>query len=272
MRLLRQGLGNAPDFINSGLTRELMQLRAIKDPGKQFEAGIEILDRIKEPAHRRKWLSLLGLPERWADMYKDERDKVIAEWRKVHGPVTKAGEDAAKGFEDAIADIGNAWAGLMHKMAEAGTLDGLTKLINDLRDLVTDPNVTTTMGQVFHQLTAIMQDLVSATKGLGRGARAAILGKPANTRQPELPANWQEEAAKRSDALPRTKAGWFTRGGQPVPLAKDVDELRRSLGRRRPGKNRKTASSRAPLTASSTPSPRWRSAAPEQAAVSAGQA
>ena len=231
MRLLKLGLGNTLDFINAGLTRELMQIRAIQDPGKQFEAAIDILDRIKEPAHRRKWLSLFGLPERWAEMYKDERDKVIAEWRKVHGPVTKAGEDAAKGFEDAIANIGNAWAGLMHKMAEAGTLDGLTRLINDLRELVTDPNVATTMGQVFHQLTAIMQDLVSATKGLGRGAKAVVTGGGTDGQhRPEQSKHWQEEAAKRSDPLPRTKAGWFTRGGQPVPLAKDVDELRRSLG------------------------------------------
>ena len=243
MRLLRLGLGNTPEFSSRGLGKQYAEIRGMKDDTQAFAKVIDVLDHIKEPAEKRIWLRLFGLPERWADMLASERDKVIADWRKVYGPTTKAGEQAAKNFQDAMAGIGNAWAGLMHRMAESGTLSELTNLINEFHKIITDPDFGRAMVKVFNELKNVTLDIVNVAKIAGLIVKRAAepdTGK-ADTEHETYdrmrhPERWKEfdrsmeEAAKRSDPLPRTKPGMFTYGGEAVPLAKTVEELRKSLG------------------------------------------
>ena len=214
IRLLRLGLGNLAEFQKMGLGREALAISRMTDSAQQLAEAIAIADRIREPAHKRAWLEGWGLPPNWADLARAEREKAAAEWRKTATPITAAGQEAAKRFEDKIWEIGNAWAGLMDRMAEGGTLKALTELLDEFRKLLTDPNFGKELTKGFDDLARVMRDLVGFAKWVIdtiASGKKLLGGRSFDPNDPHMRAPGaltDEEFIKRQNQNQEKSSGW----------------------------------------------------------------
>lgn len=181
IRLLRLGLGNAPEFYRLGLGRQLDELKKIKDNETAFDYILNVLDHIAEPAQKRIWLKINHLPEGWAAVDRAERDALIAEYKKTAAPITPSGVAAATGFTETLERIRDAWSNLLDRMAQSGTLDALTDLLEEFRKVLVSPELGKTLTGVFKQLTGIVENILQGGKLLGYSTAPAAAAASATS-------------------------------------------------------------------------------------------
>ncbi len=203
----RVGLGNLNDLRNRFRDpREFDRILAIPDINKRLEAIMEYGDRLRGPSagrHRRELYGAVGMNPNLADLEPEERKRLMKEAEQL-GDVSKKQIEESKRFGDELQRISLEFEKMRKALVDGGILS---------------------------DITAGLSGLASA---LGRWK---ALSKD-ETRPPDFehetfdrmrrPEVWQGIDAK--EQLQRTKPGWFTSGGKPVPLAGTVDELRKSLG------------------------------------------
>jgi hypothetical protein len=117
-----------------GLPNLANALRAAKgDRDKQIQLYMEQLDRTKDPQHRRELLRIGKLPEAYADLSKEERNKYIEEYHKTGGgPVTADTVAKAKEFNDELWKTGNRFDEMTKKLAEEGGLKTLAVTLDEV--------------------------------------------------------------------------------------------------------------------------------------------
>jgi CHAP domain len=137
MHKSRQGIGEMDKELRGrGLWTFADQLRHTKTNAQAFELAMKELDKIRDPQHRRDFLKMLQLPPGLADANAKERERLIAEYRKMVGPTTKDDVAASDRFEKALWDMGNAWEKFTLRMSRDKTLDRLATSLTTIANAI----------------------------------------------------------------------------------------------------------------------------------------
>lgn len=227
-KVFQEGDANTKAFAQS--------LRHAGNNAEFLEGVFRGMDNMPRVVDKERWLEWFGMPKELALLTRAEREKVVAEWRKVYGPTTKEGEAAARKFEEVLNQIGDSWDGLTKRMAESGSLKELTGVAEKLRDLLNNPKTGEALVTVFKTLWSIAEGIFNFFKGIApyletaNAAAENILRMYDLDKGAEQRKHW-EDVAKQSTPMKRQlRWGGLLPGTEPVPLAKTTDELRKSLG------------------------------------------